>query len=116
MTRKKFVKMLMEAGMSRNNAAECAKLAQEAQRPYTKVLGDMLTYHRAKFKQHFVLEDRRVHAAIIHGTNSMAYKVLCGIAYIRPPIYEVSLVQNGGYPLSEQWPKKTSTRPIVWTL
>lgn len=84
MNRKKFIKMLMCAGMSRNNAAECAQLAQEAQRPYFKVLGDLLVYHSAKFKQHHVLDDRRVHAAIIHETNSKVYKVLCGTAYIEP--------------------------------
>ena len=97
MTRKRFIKLLMEAGMSRNNAAECATLAQEAQRPYTKVLGDLLTYHRAKFKQHYVLDDRRVHAAIVHGTNSRAYKLLHGSVTLS--IFDVSLVPSGGYPI-----------------
>ena len=97
MTRKRFIKLLMEAGMSRNNAAECAMLAQEAERPYTKVLGDLLTYHRAKFKQRYVLDDRRVHTAIVHGTNSAVYKLLYG--HFCLPIYEVSLVQSGGYPI-----------------
>lgn len=98
MTRKKFIKMLMWAGMARNNAAECAQLAQEARRPYFNVLGDLLTYHRAKFKQHYVLDDRRIRTAIIHGTNSMVYKLLYGAMVIRE-IYEVSLVAAGGYPL-----------------
>lgn len=85
MKRKQFIKQLMAAGMSRNNAAECATLAQEAERPYFKVLGDLLIYHRPVFKRRHVLNYRKVRGSIIHGTNSRAFKALYG----RMDIYEV---------------------------
>ena len=96
MKHKKFVKMLMHAGMSRNNANECATLTHNAQRPYFVVLGDLLNHHRAKFQQDHVLDDRRVRTAIIHGTNSRVYGLLYGRI---TKLYEVSLVPAGGYPL-----------------
>ena len=76
MKRKKFIKMLMWAGMSRNNAAECASLTQAARRSYFRVLGDLLTFHRDKFKMRYILDDMRVRSAIIHGTTSRTYKIL----------------------------------------
>ena len=50
MTRKRFIKLLMWAGMSRNDAAICAEMARNAGRPYFKVLGDLLNWHRPQFK------------------------------------------------------------------
>jgi hypothetical protein len=47
--RKKFIKMLMWAGMSRNDAAGCAELAQASGRSYFRVLGDLLNFHRQDF-------------------------------------------------------------------
>lgn len=68
MTRKKFIKMLMWAGMSRNDAADCATLAQDAQRPYFWVLGDLLNWHRQDFGN--PLAWIRMRRTIIHGYNT----------------------------------------------
>jgi hypothetical protein len=68
MTRKKFIKMLMWAGMSRNDAADCATLAQEAERPYFWVLGDLLNWHRQDFGN--PLAWKKMRRTIIHGYNS----------------------------------------------
>lgn len=68
MTRKKFIKMLMWAGMSRNDAADCATLAQEAERPYFWVLGDLLNWHRQDFGN--PLAWMKMRHTIIHGYNS----------------------------------------------
>lgn len=48
MTRKKFIKQLMAAGISRNTAAEAAAAADRAGRPLFDVLGHLLTV-RAMF-------------------------------------------------------------------
>lgn len=70
MTRKKFIKMLMWAGMQRNDAADCAKLAQEAGRAYFHVLGDLLIYHNQHFKRPaFDIMWLRIRATIIYGAN-----------------------------------------------
>ena len=77
MTRKKFVKMLMWAGMQRNDAAACAQLAQEAGRAYFYVLGDLLNYHNQHFKRPaFDLMWLRIRATIIHGANTPAWVLL----------------------------------------
>lgn len=68
MTRKKFIKMLMWAGMSRNDAADCATLAQNAERPYFWVLGDLLNFHRQDFGNPLAVPE--VRRTIIHGYNS----------------------------------------------
>lgn len=68
MTRKKFIKMLMWAGMHRNDAADCATLAQEAGRPYFGVLGDLLNFHRPRFSDPLVWPN--VRHTIIHGHDS----------------------------------------------
>lgn len=70
MKRKKFIKMLMSAGMSRNDAADCATLAQDAQRPYYWVLGDLLNFHRLDFGNN--LAWLKIRYTIIHGHNSPA--------------------------------------------
>lgn len=83
MKRKKFIKTLMWAGMSRNNAEECATLAQDAGRPYYKVLGDLLNHHREKFKMRHVLNAWPVRAAIIHGHKTTAYNLIINGFYNR---------------------------------
>lgn len=101
MTRKKFIKMLMWAGASRNEAAVYAALAQDARRPYYLVLGDLLNFHR----QHFgnPLAWKRIRYTIIHGYGTPAHRLLCNIdEWSRMPsakIYEVALVASGGYPI-----------------
>lgn len=65
MKRKKFIKMLMWAGMSRNDAAGCAKLTQKAGRSYFRVLGDLLNFHRQDFGN--PLAWLRMRYTIIHG-------------------------------------------------
>lgn len=50
MTRKKFIKILMSEGVSRNEAAACATWASAARRPYLLVSGDLLCFHRKHFK------------------------------------------------------------------
>lgn len=78
MTRKKFIKLLMWAGMSRNDAADCAALAQDAGRPYFKVLGDLLNYHRPQFK-YMTLAWLKIRYTIIHGYNSPARRFFANI-------------------------------------
>jgi hypothetical protein len=73
MTRKKFIKMLMWAGMSRNEAAKAAALAQEARRPYFNVLGDLLTFHRHHFG--YPLAWLKIRYTILYGYHGL------------PPIY-----------------------------
>jgi hypothetical protein len=68
--RKKFVKMLMWAGMPRNMAGECALLAQDAGRPYDHVLGDLLNKWRHLFTCPWLLNICAVRATIIHGNNT----------------------------------------------
>lgn len=68
MTRKKFIKMLMWAGMSRNDAADCATLVQDAERPYYWVLGDLLNFHRQDFGN--PLAWKKIRYTIIHGYNT----------------------------------------------
>jgi hypothetical protein len=68
--RKKFVKMLMWAGMPRNMAGECALLAQESGRPYDRVLGELLNKWRHMFTCPWLLSICAVRAAIIHGSNT----------------------------------------------
>lgn len=68
MTRKKFIKLLMSEGMSRNEAADCATLAQETGRPYLLVSGDLLCFHRHHFGQPLAWIKMRY--SIIHGHNS----------------------------------------------
>ena len=77
MTRKKFIKILMSEGMSRNDAADCAALAQEAGRPYLLVSGDLLCFHR----QHFgdPLGWIKMRYSIIHGHNSPAGRFFAAI-------------------------------------
>ena len=77
MKRKKFVKMLMHAGMSRNDAADCATLAQEAGRPYIYVLGDLLNFHRRDFGN--PLAWLKLRRTIIHGHNSPARRFFAKI-------------------------------------
>ena len=83
MTRKKFVKHLMAAGMARNDAAECATLAQDAGREYSKVLGDLLNHHRARFKVRGLVGITPVRLCIIHGHKTPAYNVLVNGFYNR---------------------------------
>lgn len=74
MTRKKFIKMLMGAGMQRNDAADCAQLAQEAGRAYFPVLGDLLNYHLQHFKRPAIgIMWLRIRGTIIHGANTPAW-------------------------------------------
>lgn len=68
MTRKKFIKMLMWAGMSRNDAADAATLAQDAERPYFYVLGDLLCFNRPHFGD--PLAWLKIRHTIIHGRNT----------------------------------------------
>ncbi len=77
MKRKKFVKMLMGAGMSRNDAADVALLAQEAGRPYFKVMGDLLNFHRQDFGN--PLAWMKMRHTIIHGHNSPAGRFFANI-------------------------------------
>ena len=72
MKRKKFIKMLMWAGMPRNMAGDCAQLAQEAQRPYDHVLGDLLNKYRHLFTCPWLLNIMGARAAIIHGNETPA--------------------------------------------
>lgn len=75
MTRKKFIKMLMGAGMQRNDAADCAQLAQEAGRAYFPVLGDLLNYHLQHFKRPAIgIMWLRIRGTIIHGANTPAWQ------------------------------------------
>ena len=83
MKHRKFVKQLMAAGMSRNNAEECAALAADARRPLYWALGDLLNHHREKFQMRHVLDAYPVRAAIIHGHKSPAYTVLINGFYNR---------------------------------
>lgn len=69
MKRKKFIKMLMWAGASRNDAADYATLAQNAGRPYFWVLGDLLNWHRQDFGN--PLAWKKIRRTIIHGYNSV---------------------------------------------
>ena len=89
--RKKFIKMLMGAGMSRNDAADCAALAQDANRPYNLVEGDLLNFHRQDFGN--PLAWTKMRNTIIYGYGSNPRRVVMN--YLR----EVSLVAAGGYPL-----------------
>jgi hypothetical protein len=75
--RKKFVKMLMGAGMSRNDAADVAQLAQEAGRPYFNVMGDLLNFHRQDFGN--PLAWMKMRHTIIHGHNSPAGRFFANI-------------------------------------
>lgn len=77
MKRKKFIKMLMWAGMSRNDAADVAQLAQEAGRPYFKVLGELLNFHRQDFGNPLAWAKMRY--TIIHGHNSPAGRFFANI-------------------------------------
>lgn len=77
MKRKKFIKMLMSAGMSRNDANDCATLAQDAGRPYFWVLGDLLNFHRRDFGN--TLAWLRIRYTIIHGHNSPACRFFAEI-------------------------------------
>lgn len=72
MKRKKFIKMLMWAGMSRNDATDCAKLTQEAGRSYFRVLGDLLNFHRQDFGN--PLAWRKMRCTIIHGYGSPPHR------------------------------------------
>ena len=75
MTRKKFIKMLMWAGMQRNDAAACAQLAQEAGRAYFHVLGDLLNHHHQHFKRPAInIMWLRIRGTIIHGANTPAWR------------------------------------------
>lgn len=76
MKRKTFVRMLMGAGMSRNNANEVAKLAHESGRAYFRVLDDLLCFHWHKFKMRFILDDMKVRTAVVHGTLTPVYRML----------------------------------------
>lgn len=120
MTRKKFIKMLMSAGMSRNDAADCATLVQDAERPYFWALGDLLNFHRQDFCNPLAVPS--VRRTIIHGYNDpycrfcraiaeenkrravqKANAYLTGQRELRTPrivkVFDVSLVASGGYPL-----------------
>lgn len=72
MKRKKFIKMLMHAGMSRNDAADCATLSREARRPYYWVLGDLLNFHRQDFGNPLAWIKMRY--TIIHGHGTPAHR------------------------------------------
>lgn len=72
MIRKKFIKMLMHAGMSRNDAADCATLSREARRPYYWVLGDLLNFHRQDFGN--PLAWIKMRHTIIHGHGTPAHR------------------------------------------
>ena len=65
MTRKKFIKALMGAGMPRNDAADVAVLAQDARREYSQVLPDLLDHHRQDFGNSLAWDIMR--PTIIHG-------------------------------------------------
>lgn len=118
MTRKQFIKQLMGAGMTRNNAADCATLAQNAARPYLHVLGDLLNYHRPHFNN--ALFWLKMRHTIIHGHNTPAGRffanldevhsmgndavhqaIVAGMAKksVTVKITDVSLVPSGGYPI-----------------
>lgn len=81
MKRKKFIKMLMHAGMARNDAADCATLAQDARRPYYYVLGDLLNFHRRDFGNPLAwLKMRRT---IIHGYGTAPARFFASIDEMR---------------------------------
>lgn len=65
MTRKKFIKALMGAGASRNDAADCAALTRDARREYSQVLPDLLNHHRQDLCNSLAWDNMR--ATIIHG-------------------------------------------------
>ena len=77
MTRKKFIKMLMWAGMSRNDAADVAALAQDAKRPYFWVLGDLLNWHRQDFGN--PLAWLKIRRTVIHGYNTPPWRIITEI-------------------------------------
>lgn len=77
MTRKKFIKMLMHAGMPRNDAADCATLAQEAGRDYNRVCGDLLNFHRRDFGN--PLAWMKMRGTIIHGYGTPPTRFYAGI-------------------------------------
>lgn len=78
MKRKRFIKLLMWAGMSRNDAAMCAELAKNAGRPYLYVLGDLLNFHRPQFKN-MALAWLKVRYTIIHGYNTRTCRFFADI-------------------------------------
>lgn len=78
MKRKQFIKQLMAAGMARNDAADCATLAQNADREYFKVLGDLLNFHRHQFK-YMTLAWIKMRYTIIHGRNTPAGRFFADI-------------------------------------
>ena len=77
MTRKKFIKILMSNGMSRNEAADCATLAQEAGRPHLLVSGDLLCFCRHCFGNPLGWPKMRRH--IIHGHAALINRVCADI-------------------------------------
>ena len=77
MTRKKFVKMLMWAGMQRNDAAACAQLVQEAGRDYFHVLGALLCHHNQHFKRPaFGVMWLQIRGTILRGANNAPWFIL----------------------------------------
>ena len=94
MTRKRFIKLLMWAGMSRNDAAICAELARNAGRPYFYVLGDLLNWHRPQFKNMDLAWLKVLHT-ISYGPNSAARRFFAGIDEVQN-VRELSRALGGG--------------------
>ena len=80
MKRKRFIKLLMEAGMSRNDAADCAALTQNAGRSYFKVLGELLNFHRHQFNHRALcISWLKIRHTVIHGHNSTVGRFFANI-------------------------------------
>jgi hypothetical protein len=105
----------MWAGMSRNDAADVAQLAQEAGRPYFKVLGELLNFHRQDFDN--PLAWIKMRHTIIHGHNSPAGRFFANIdemANHKDPAVEQALAAGTAAKPSPVIVLHTSS-PVDWS-
>lgn len=96
MTRKKFIKSMMGAGMSRNLANGCARVVQEAGRDYYRTEGDLLTFHRRDFGNVLAYPDI-INTCRCGHNHYIACRRPMVITKIKP--ITVSLVADSFYPL-----------------